>query len=163
MFFIRRADWKAAEATYLRDHVPSRIVLHHTGRLSDAALTLEEKMQRLQNYSREFKGWSDVPYHYVIGPQGRIAEGRPENIVGDSNTAYDASGCLQIALEGNFELEEPTILQLESLQSLVALLRERYGIPEGGMKAHKNLASTACPGKNLQRYISQLFPSNPGR
>lgn len=121
-------------------------------------------MQNLQNFSQSESllasgkmrpAWFDVPYHYYIAVDGKIADGWEIRFVGKTNTDYDPVGHTLIALEGNFETENPSLEQLESLRKLLAWLAEYYKVPVTEIKAHNDYASTACPGENLKK----LFPS----
>ena len=92
-------------------------------------MTLEKKMQNLQAFSQrddklasgKFKpAWFDVPYHYYIAVDGRIAEGRELKYVGDTNTEYDPTGHALVVVEGSFNTEEPTKAQIDSLKKMTA-------------------------------------------
>jgi len=123
-------------------------------------------MRNLQHFSQTKQkladgqakpAWSDVPYHFYIAANGEIAEGRAITIVGESNTDYDASGYIQIVLEGNFELETPKPEQLSSLKALVKALRSKYSISQTDIRSHEDVAATACPGRNLARLLPDLL------
>ena len=62
--------------------------------------------------------WFDIPYHFYIAVDGKIADGRSIKFVGDTNTDYNPTGHALVVLEGNFENEEPSPDQLKSLQAL---------------------------------------------
>ena len=96
---------------------------------------LEAKMQGLQRFSqnkekladgRTKPAWPDVPYHFYIAVDGRIAEGRSITAVGDTNTGYDPSGFIQVVVEGNFETEKPSALQQAALTDLLQSLKAKY-------------------------------------
>lgn len=93
--------------------------------------------------------WPDVPYHFYVNVDGRIAEGRDINAVGDTNTGYDPAGFIQVVVEGNFETETLSDVQAKSLQVLLQWLKDRYNINASDILAHKDKAQTACPGKDL--------------
>ncbi|MBK6725453.1 MAG: N-acetylmuramoyl-L-alanine amidase [Acidobacteria bacterium] len=83
---ISRADWKAQKAIGEgRPHSIRYITIHHTGELQKPGRTIEAKMQSLQNFSQSVSklasgktkpAWFDVPYHFYIATDGKIAEGR---------------------------------------------------------------------------------------
>lgn len=102
------------------------------------------------------KAWPDVPYHFYLSVDGRIAEGRDVNFVGDTNTDYNPTGHILIVLEGNFDEEQPTSAQLESLRVLVLWAASNWRIQANALRGHKDYAQTACPGKNLERELPQL-------
>lgn len=164
---LSRQDWRANEPKAgLKPHQPSKITIHHTASPQSSSHTLEEKLRNLQTFSQHSEKlssghlkpeWPDVPYHYYIDLRGQIAEGREVQYVGDTNTEYDPTGHLLIVLEGNFEKEEPSPQQLQSLEQLAAWLALRWKIPVSQIKMHKDYAATVCPGKNLEREMPGLL------
>jgi N-acetylmuramoyl-L-alanine amidase len=170
---LSRQEWKAKDAIgKMQTHTLQRITIHHTATPQKEGIIIEKKMQNLQNFSQsegrlasggKKPAWPDVPYHYYIAANGQIAEGREIKFVGDTNTDYDPSGHALIVLEGNFEQEQPSSKQLESLRELVAWLSADYKIPTSGIKAHNDYASTACPGVNLKKALPNLIKTGIGR
>src|SRR5215216_3890704 len=71
-----------------RKHVPKFITIHHAGVLWKAGDDPVKKLQGLQVYGQKEKGWPDVPYHFLIAPDGRIFEGRAAEYEPDTNTSY---------------------------------------------------------------------------
>ena len=163
---LSRQEWKAKDAIgEMKQHIIRHITIHHTASPQKEKITIEKKMQSLQNFSQSESRlasgkhkpvWADVPYHYYIAVDGQIAEGRDIRYAGDTNTDYDPSGHALIVLEGNFENELPTIKQLESLRELVNWLSVNYEIPVSEIKAHNDYAATACPGINLKKLLPTL-------
>lgn len=163
---VSRQEWKAKDAIgKMQPHTPQRITIHHTASPQKDSITIEKKMQALQNFSqgesrlasgKNKTAWPDVPYHYYIAVDGQIAEGRDIKFVGDTNTDYDPNGHILIVLEGNFENEQPSSNQLESLTSLAVWLSVKFGIPVAEIKSHNDYASTACPGVNLKNALPAL-------
>lgn len=157
--YLSRADWGAkAPVLPMQSHKLTRLTLHHTAtkQLPDRSLT--DKMKALQKFSQEEsklgdgrtkQPWADVPYHLYVDVHGEVAEGRDINYAGDSNTAYDPAGHLLIVVEGNFEEEEITPQQMKTLVVLVPALAKKYSIPADSLGAHKDFASTLCPGSKL--------------
>src|SRR5215204_6773593 len=86
--------------------------------------------------------WFDIPYHYYIASDGRIADGRPIKYAGDTNTEYDPTGHALVVLEGSFNTEQPTPTQIESLKQMVAWLTRKYKIPS---RTSKDTAITQRP------------------
>ena len=78
---------------------------------------------RLQNWSRGIKGWSDIPYHYIVAPDGTVYAARPWQIPGDTNTEYQPQGHALLMLLGNFEVQYPTEAQIQATAWLLARLQ----------------------------------------
>jgi N-acetyl-anhydromuramyl-L-alanine amidase AmpD len=123
-------------------------------------------MQSLQRFSQQPQrlaargplkpAWPDVPYHFYIGADGQIAEGRDTAYAGDTNTDYDPTGHILIVLEGNFEREMPSGAQSESLYRLASWIADEWQIQTDEIKGHKDYASTLCPGRNLEAQLPAL-------
>jgi hypothetical protein len=156
---VSRSEWNAKEPAHeMKPQKPKRILVHHTGSKKHLGASILKKMANLQRFSqakekladgRTKLAWADVPYHFYVDAEGKIAEGRAITAEGDTNTKYDPSGYVQVVLEGNFEIEEPSDAQIKSLKALTLWLSGRYAIDSEDVSYHQAVAQTACPGKNL--------------
>ncbi|WP_372920114.1 exo-beta-N-acetylmuramidase NamZ domain-containing protein [Salegentibacter sp.] len=168
---ITREDWKAnAPVMEMIPHKPQFITIHHTGMPQKPELTIEKKLQALQQFSQKDspladgsikKAWPDVPYHFYIATNGDIAEGRDINFQGDSNTDYDLDGHVLIVVEGDFNKEEVLPQQWESLKKLVSFISSEYDISRETISGHKDEAETTCPGSDLYAKLPLLKTENP--
>lgn len=164
---LSRADWGAKPALAGQaPHEVRRITLHHTAVRANPGRALAAKMRGLQRFSqsdelfadgRRKRVWPDVPYHFYIDADGRIAEGRDLRFAGDTNTNYDPSGHIGIAVEGNFEIEKPTKAQEQALAGLLARLMKDYGLTVEDIGTHKHFAATACPGRHLEARLPAIL------
>ena len=163
---VTRSEWGAnAPVLPMREHRIERITIHHTATRQNAARTLADKLRGLQAFSqrddslgdgRRKPAWADIPYHYYIAADGTVGEGRPWQYVGDSNTPYDPTGHLLIVVEGNFEDEQLTDGQRRALETLVPTFARRFHVPGERLGAHKDYASTRCPGRHLYAELPHL-------
>jgi N-acetylmuramoyl-L-alanine amidase len=168
---LSRSDWAAkAPSTPMTTQVPNAILIHHTGSPAKPKTPLPDKMKSLQRFSQASEkladgrmkpAWPDVPYHFYIAVDGTIAEGRAITAVGDTNTAYDPKGYIQVVVEGNFETEKVTEAQSAALTSLLTWLTEKYKIKPADIKSHKQKAQTACPGKDLEAKLPEIIVRLP--
>lgn len=139
-----------------RRHAPSIITIHHEG---DKPYTETSnpyvKLVNLQNWGKSDKNWPDLPYHYLIAPNGSIYQGRDVNYQPETNTNYDVSGHIGIMLYGNFEEQRVSPQQLASAVALSAWLCQKYGIDPDTIEGHKDAApnQTDCPGRDFYRYL----------
>lgn len=177
---ISRREWNAkpplGEGTA---HTIRCITIHHTGVPQKTGTAIDTKLRNLQSYSQgesrlatgKLKpAWLDVPYHFYVAVDGKVAEGRPIQFVSDTNTEYDPTHHATVVVEGNFETEQPSPEQLAALEGLVAWLSAEYQVPASRIKAHNDYARTACPGVNLKRWlpalqekIGELMPASEDR
>ncbi len=104
------------------------------------------------------RNWTDIPYHFLIAPDGTIYEGRDVYTVGETNTEYDPAGHLLITLLGNFEVQEVNPQQLDALTKLIAYSCKKYDLPYETIASHKDYSKqTSCPGKNLYKYLQNGY------
>ncbi|MGM0933682.1 MAG: exo-beta-N-acetylmuramidase NamZ domain-containing protein [Bacteroidota bacterium] len=168
---ITREDWKANPPVMeMIPHKPQFITIHHTGMPQKPGLSIEKKLQALQQFSQKDspmtdgsikKAWPDVPYHFYIATSGKIAEGREINFQGDSNTDYDLNGHVLIVVEGDFNKEKLLPKQWESLKKLVSFISSEYDISRETISGHKDQAETTCPGSDLYSKLPLLKVEHP--
>ena len=163
---LTRAEWGAkAPIARMTPQTPARITLHHPATRQKPATSTRAKLQALQAFSqstgkladgRAKKAWADVPYHYYVAANGEVAEGRGVGFVGDTNTGYDPTGHIAIVVEGNFETETPSPRQVAAIVDPVVLLASRPHLGPAAIGAHRDSASTACPGRNLGALVGDI-------
>lgn len=163
---LSRAAWDAKPPVAdMKPHTPVRITIHHTATRQNPDRPLDDKLRALQRFSqREDKlasgrikpAWPDVPYHYYIDCTGAVGEGRTLEFAGDTNTEYDPTGHALVVLEGNFEEEEMTEAQLDSLLHITVWLARTWNVPPENIGGHSDYARTACPGKSLHAHLPEL-------
>lgn len=138
--------------TALQDRpITSEIIIHHIGPMG--------KMDRDKIGAPEIhqwhlaKGWAGIGYHFVIKTNGTIQRGRPRAKKGSHALNGYNSHSIGINVVGNFDTMAPTTAQIDALERLLADLHDLY--PEFDkdlnktIKGHKEVNTTACPGKNL--------------
>lgn len=153
---IPRSDWNALAPRPYTKQTPSRFTIHHSAVVFDRDRDAAQHIANTQSWGMgEARNWADIPYHFIIAPNGDIFEGRDPFTEGESNTSYDTAGHLQINLLGNFNEQDPTEEQLQSLVRLIAWAHEKYDIPTATIKAHRDFAQTACPGEGLYRLVEE--------
>ena len=135
----------------------TRLTVHHQGEIWRAGDDVPAYLRRLQAWSRQTKGWVDIPYHYVVSPEGGVYAARPAAIAGDTNTEYNPTGHLLVMLLGNFEEQLPTQAQWDSTVAVVAQLLAQYGLDATAIGSHRDFsAQTVCPGANLYARLDEL-------
>jgi LysM repeat protein len=123
------------------------ITVHHSATTSGNAEIFD-----LNHRKRHMGG---LAYHFVIGNGTDSCDGEIE--VGwrwrkqvKVNRPYD----LQICLVGNFNRQEVSDAQFNSLVALIKVLRKQYDISLSNVRRHKDIKDkkTDCPGKNFPFY-----------
>lgn len=154
---VSRDDWGATPADYpeAMRHTPRVVLLHHAGVIFAPGADPAAKMRGLLRFSREEKGWPDVPYHFVVAPDGRVFEGRDLSIRPDTNTNFDTAGYVNVELLGHFDEQRVGAVQLASAARVVAWLADQMEMPTEELQTHAGVApgQTACPGADFLRYL----------
>jgi hypothetical protein len=156
---IPRSGWNAAEPKPYKQHTPVRITVHHEGTKLELTDDAAKKINAIQRWGMgPDRKWVDIPYHFLIAPNGTIYEGRAVNTVGETATEYDPTGHLLINCLGNLEVQELRPEQLQSLIKLIAYCSRKYNIPAETLASHKDYSKqTNCPGKNLYVYFENGY------
>lgn len=125
------------------------IILHHAAASSSSPEAIHE--WHLQ------QGWAGAGYNYLVRKDGTIYILRPENTVGAHCKGYNDVS-VGVCCEGNFEVEQMGQTQKAALIELVCYLKKKY--PDASIVEHKELAATACAGKNFPFAEIKLAVSN---
>lgn len=137
----------------LRAHDVDRITIHHAG--SQSTAVGPPRFRSWQSWHMDGHEWGDIAYHYIIGLDGLIYRARDIAYAGDTATNYDPGGHLLIVVEGHFDFEHPTAVQLESLTKVVAWAAEEWRVSLDRVAGHRDHASgTTCPGANLYPFVA---------
>lgn len=153
---IRNAE--IAGGADMRLRIPHRIThvtLHHTGDSrpllhADSAVF---RLRGIQRWGASDRNWWDVPYHFLLGLNGEIFEGRDYRFMGETNTTYDPGGHFLISVIGNYQQQEPTPALLNSIADLMAWALDEFDLPLEKIGGHYNYADTGCPGQHLRKYL----------
>ena len=127
---------------YGRRHVNriDKIILHHSATTSGTS-------DAFAKYHVDTNKWPGIGYHFVITKQGMI-----EQVNELETISYHAAGqntsAIGICLVGNFDIDVPTQMQLNSLELLIKYLRVllQRNVPVFG---HCDFSTKTCPGKNF--------------
>ncbi|MBL9032808.1 MAG: N-acetylmuramoyl-L-alanine amidase [Phycisphaerae bacterium] len=161
---IPRREWTQAQPALALINPMNgveRITIHHSAipaahlRTKDATARMLESIRKDHTGSRtdaSGRNWADIGYHFIIDPAGRVWEGRPAIYQG-AHVRLNNEHNLGIMLMGNFEEETPSRDALTALDAFVASQMRRFQVPINRVFTHQEIMPTACPGRNLQRYM----------
>ena len=148
---------------------PLAITIHHsTIPLSTNPPNHEEDVKKVQAIQRYHagKGWGDVGYHFVLGSDGSIYEGRPLPYQGTHAPPNQRN--IGFCLMGDFQGKEcPTELQLDTVIRLTTWLCDRWDIDPSSkitifdqtnfaVCGHRDWNATDCPGDALYALIPNI-------
>lgn len=131
------------------------IVLHHTASSRGSVESIHQSHLRRKDSSGN--PWLGIGYHFVIGNGEGMEDGAVEPTFRWKQQLHGAhAGSLDfnqrgigIALIGNFDKSPPTARQLKSIQRLLQVLTERYGVQPEDVVGHGEVKSTRCPGQHF--------------
>jgi len=137
----------------MRKNNPQSIIIHHTATSRDYTTfeAIEAGHKRRWSYFVSELGYC-MGYHYFIPANGVVKQARIDE-EGGAHTINWNEKSIGICLTGNFQHEQPTQKQLNSLRELVDRLRLKWHIPKSEIYGHKQLSATLCPGTNLMKFI----------
>lgn len=127
------------------------IHIHHTAEPNKGNYKGLETIESIYRYHTRTRGWSDIGYHWIVSPEGKIWAGRDPNRDPASIKNYN-SEAIAIALIGNFDveiLEEP---QKTTALELIRFLLTIFQLDaQRSVLFHKEKSVTACPGRNIKK------------
>ena len=160
----------------------NKIIIHHTAKDYGDNRTMEDvkkDIQQIYKYHTINRDFGDIGYNFLIDQMWNIYEWRAGGqwavwMHASSNNVTS----IWIALMWNFEKDTPTVEQMKSLVNLTTAVARYYHIDPLGytytfttntdeepyvvatknpnIMWHKNVKSTACPWKNLYKYLPQI-------
>ncbi len=159
---VQRVAWTSVAPS--SNHRPMngirRITVHHTGEYDGMAGRSDvQVLQAMDRFHRQQRGWAAIGYHFIIGRDGTVYEGRPLTMQGAHVGGHNEHN-LGITLVGDFHRSQPSPAQLASLQRLLDVMRRRFSVGREQIFGHRDLAPSICPGDRLyewlQNYLSRL-------
>jgi N-acetylmuramoyl-L-alanine amidase len=154
-----RSSWNAKEAKDYKIHIPVRITVHHEGTKLAITDDAAKKIQAIQKWGMGTdKNWADIPYHFLIAPNGKVFEGRNVFTVGETSTEYSPTNHLLICCLGNLNETPVPAAQLKALIQTIEYCATKHNIPIDSLATHKDFSKqTTCPGKFLTAYFDNGY------
>lgn len=152
---VKRSQWTTAKVgrNCTRMGKVSRLTVHHTGEHEGFRGKSDVEIVRMMDrYHREGRNWSSIGYHYIVGRDGSVFEGRPCTIQG-AHVAHNNPNNIGISCIGDFNRKLPTAPQLGALTSFLEDQRRRYGVAKGRVYGHRELNASVCPGDELMAWV----------
>ena len=155
---VRRSSW--TKQSVRKNNRPmgsvNRITIHHTGEHGNIAKLPDlEVVKRIENYHRNERRWAAIGYHYLVGRDGKVYEGRPAHFQG-AHTRGNNRNNLGISMIGDFNKHEAGQRQLAALASLIDDMRGKYGVKRSRVFGHRDLSPSICPGKYLYAWLKRF-------
>lgn len=134
------------------------VVAHHTaGRVPVGSsrrklIEDERRVVREIQAQHQAQGWSDVGYHFLIMPSGRVYAGRKAQTRGAHAGTNPGNACPGVVIVGNYDRDKPTPISVGTFNRLHRKLQRLYGVAPR-IVAHGDLYPTACPGRWMRKAL----------
>jgi LysM repeat protein len=152
---VRRRQWTKASVRSNHRLMGGvhRITVHHTGEHGSLSKRSDlEVVQAIENYHRNQRKWAAIGYHFLVGRDGRVYEGRPLQYQGAHTRGANRNN-IGISVIGDFNRTLPNGKQLVALEAFLDEKRQRYGIPKRLIFGHRDLSASQCPGNALYGWL----------
>ncbi|MBO6938240.1 MAG: peptidoglycan recognition protein [Deltaproteobacteria bacterium] len=166
MGIVTRSAWGArATRCSSRNGTMNRMAIHHT---VTPSANPERQVRGIQRYHMDSRGWCDVGYHFLVGIDGTVYEGRPLHLVGahvgghnTNNIGISFVGCFTgSGCPSGSGPSRPPEVMIDAAARLVGKLSTLFGIPINGstVKGHRDHSgqSTGCPGDFLHSRLGDI-------
>ena len=163
---VTRAAWGARNPgkTCGSAHTPRRATIHHTVTPNQDSMTPPARMRQIQAFHIDSNGWCDVGYHFMVGIDGKVYQGRNNELRTGAHVSVANRDNIGVNLVGNFVSFEPREVQLAGAARIVRWLHDRYGVPltRTAIRGHGEYMATACPGTRLQARLGEIITRATG-
>ena len=128
-----------------RIFVPNRVIIHHTADSSaDRQLSRIDELHRERFQMKSKRGYW-VGYHYLIEKDGETVQTRELDEEGAHTKGWNLSA-IGVCFAGNFDVEYPSVRQMDSLKSLLDTLFGENKFRLTDIAFHREFRNTNCPG-----------------
>ncbi len=154
---VTRSGWNARSSRCSVTHSPHRMTIHHTVTPNNDSISMAARMRQMQNHHMDSRGFCDIGYHFCVGQDGRVYQGRPERYrgahVGGANT-----GNAGISFIGTFTSVVPSNSMMDAGAKIIWAVADYYGIAinRERVKGHREYSATECPGNALYPKMNDL-------
>lgn len=141
---------------------PKYLIVHHSLTPKDLPLTQVENSINRTHKARGFNmsslGWH-IGYQYIIYGDGQVRQYRKDAEIGAHTKEQDMNfQSIGICLSGNFDMEFPNAVQVDSLRKLMRKLHKQYLISVNNVYPHRHFAPyKSCFGSKLPDNWAKLL------
>lgn len=124
------------------------VVLHHTWSPTAKQYRGKATWEAIRRYHMEERGWSDIGYHFGVGPDGSIWRLRPVTRSG-AHVLNRNQHTVGVAMVGNFDVEDPMSNGLPLAARVVRALVDRFKLDLAAVRFHREFQNKTCPGTKV--------------
>jgi len=146
---------------------PKYIVIHHSSvsRTKNADQFKATNAYHKQKWNFKSSLGYYGGYNYEVSASGKIRQFRKDGErTAAQYQAYKTSrnlndgSAISIMLDGNFDVEKPTLDQIESVRQFLKSKMDQYDIPKENVIPHRAVATyKSCPGWNIDNDVYEFF------
>ncbi|MFW5878209.1 MAG: carboxypeptidase regulatory-like domain-containing protein [Myxococcota bacterium] len=156
---VSRSGWNARPSRCSSRTTFTRITVHHTATPSDDRSSMPARMRQMQSYHMDNRGYCDIGYHFLIGQDGKVYQGREESLLGGhvkSNNSRNAG----VSFIGTYTSAPPSQAMMSAGARVLSAISCHYDIALSSetVKGHRDYApGNECPGSALYPRLSDLI------
>ncbi len=153
---VSRSGWGARASRCSARHTINRITVHHTATPSNEPNN-PARMRQMQSFHMDSRGFCDIGYHFVVGTDGRVYQGRAETLRG-AHVANNNSGNAGVSFIGTYSSSAPSGAMMHAGARAINAIGCHYGVSinRTRVKGHREYGSTNCPGNALYNRLGGL-------
>lgn len=169
--FTSREQWKARPHKDGIGHWSQNLTafaIHHT---AGSSISNADTIKSIQNYQMDARGWSDIGYHFLVGNDGMIFEGRELSWKGahvkghnEYSVAISALGCFEetecdgVKYPHTTQLTQLMLNSIGELVGFIAFKSNITHINRNNVRGHREFenTATACPGNIIINYMEDI-------
>ncbi|MFT6399556.1 MAG: hypothetical protein ACJAYU_004323 [Bradymonadia bacterium] len=169
-WIITREGWGARDPSRVcgEPHTPRYITIHHTVTPTVDSVAPAARVRGIQAYHIDSNGWCDVGYHFIVGQDGRVYQGRSSELRTGAHAGGANTDNLGVSLLGTFTEDVPSDTMFYGAANIVRWISNTYNVDltRDWLKGHREWGSTSCPGDQLfarlDRIIAEASTTDPG-
>lgn len=165
-FVVTRAAWGATDPGRICGdvHDPYWITIHHTVSPTPDSTPVAQRLRGIQSYHVNTNGWCDIGYHFLVGSDGRVYQGRSSEERVGAHAGGANTNNVGISYIGTFSTIAPPTNMIEAGGDIVKWLSDTFTIPlnRERIKGHREWGTTECPGNSLYPRLGDIIAAASG-
>ena len=159
---ITRAQWGARNTGLCGSlHNPTHLTLHHTATPNNDTISAAARMRQMQAFHIDNRGWCDFGYHFTVGIDGNLYQGRITPARTGAHVGGHNSNNVGVSVVGNFTSFTPRQSQLARTESVSRWIVEEFNIPvlRSRIRGHRDWpghTTNSCPGNQFYPWLDTL-------
>ncbi len=158
---VTRTQWGAEASRCTVNHTPREITIHHTVHPNDEPSNMPARLRQMQRDHMHGRGYCDIGYHFLVGQDGKVYQGRAEGFRG-AHVENLNTGKAGVAFIGTFTNSAPSSTMMNVGGRVLSAIACYYDFDLSGhtVKGHRDFdPGNECPGTALYNRLGGLIDS----